>query len=175
LKLVVDANVVISAIIRDSVARKLLFGNSNFELYSPGFLFEELEEHREEIMRKAGLDFPEFQQFTEILRNVITVAPAPAYSEYLDEARKVVSDEDDLPYAALAIALTVPQPSLPDTEWAKTILAGKLDHGSTRVHDIGACGVWTNDPHFTTRGPEFLQRFGIKIWTTHGLHSLMST
>ncbi|HII61103.1 PIN domain-containing protein [Pyrococcus horikoshii] len=51
MKVVVDANVIISAFKRDSVTRKiLLFPFINF--YSPAYLLDELEEHKGEIMKK---------------------------------------------------------------------------------------------------------------------------
>jgi len=51
MELVIDTNIVFSAIVRDSGTRVLLL-NSNLILSSPEGLISELEEHREEIRAK---------------------------------------------------------------------------------------------------------------------------
>lgn len=172
MKLVVDANVVISAIVKDAATRKLLF-NPAFELYTPAYLFDELEEHREEIIRKSGLDPSQFKQFITLLGKVMEVLPARAYDAYIDEARTVLSDPDDMPYAACAIALTIEGQITPDADVIKTALQDEADLANATVHDVEECGIWTNDPHFTGKESEFLQRFGIKIWTTTDPYRMM--
>lgn len=173
MRLVVDANVAISAIIRDSVTRRLLF-HPALSLYSPAYLFDELEEHKDEIMKKAGLDTLQFKAFTTLLGRVITVVPSTAYAQYVEDARKVISDPDDLPYAALAIALSVSRPGLPETDVVAAIQRDGVNFERATVYDVDECGIWSNDPHFTRKEPELLKNFGVQIWTTKSLHKLMS-
>lgn|GEM_PF-1479653 len=174
MKLVIDANVVISAIIRDGVTRKLLL-HPALELVTPAYLFDELEEHREEIMRKAGLDILQFRQFITLLGKVIEVMPSRAYEAYVEEARRVLTDPDDLPYAACAIALTIQRPGLPEPGIIEIALKDEAELDKAAAVDLDECGIWTNDPHFFEKETEFLQRFGVKIWKTNVLHQLMSS
>ena len=50
--LVVDANILIAALIRDSTTRKLLL-SEKFELVAPEFLAGEIDKHIAEISKKA--------------------------------------------------------------------------------------------------------------------------
>ncbi len=54
MELVIDTNIVFSAIVKNSVSRQLLL-NPEFILFSPEGLISELEEHREEIRKKSKL------------------------------------------------------------------------------------------------------------------------
>ncbi len=52
--LVLDANVIISAIIRDSHVRHFLL-LSGHSFYTPEFVFEEINDHMEKLKEKTGL------------------------------------------------------------------------------------------------------------------------
>ena len=52
MELVVDANVLFSALIKDSFAYKMLF-SEEFSLFTPEYIFAELENHEEEILEKT--------------------------------------------------------------------------------------------------------------------------
>lgn len=173
MKLVVDANVVISAIVRDSVARRLLF-HPGLVLYSPAYLFDELEEHRQEIMKKAGLDEQGFTKFIDAIGRVITVLPVTAYAAYVEDAKSVLDDVDDLPYAACAIVLSVRSIGLGGSDVVARLLEEGVDLASAKVGDVDECGIWSNDPDFTRQELKLLQKFGVRVWTTHALHSLLA-
>ena len=50
--LVVDANIIIAAIIKESTSYTLLF-REDFHLYTAEYIFTEIEEHKEEILKKT--------------------------------------------------------------------------------------------------------------------------
>ncbi|MFH1247426.1 MAG: PIN domain-containing protein [Candidatus Micrarchaeota archaeon] len=104
MKLVVDTNIVISAIIRDATTRKLLF-HPALELYAPEYIFEELERNKAEVIQKAGISLSEFETFLRVVSKVVNIVPKEAYSEYLEEAHQVIDYVPDEPFAAVAIAL----------------------------------------------------------------------
>src|SRR3989442_10666031 len=54
LKLVIDANVLIAALLRDSTSRRLIVLGSH-DLHAPDNLFEEIAEHWPELSRRARL------------------------------------------------------------------------------------------------------------------------
>ena len=49
--LVIDANVLFSALIKDSFAYNLLFSDT-FHIFTPEYIFTELEKHKDEILEK---------------------------------------------------------------------------------------------------------------------------
>ncbi len=104
MKLVVDTNVVISAIIRDSTARELLF-HPSLKLYAPAYMFEELNRNKEEIMQKAGIDEKDFEAFLRIVAKVVIILTKEAYIEYVSEVNVIIQYANDAPFAALAVAL----------------------------------------------------------------------
>ncbi len=81
-----DANIVISALLKDSKTRELLL-YPGLELYASDYLFEELEEHRREITGKARITVEEFDVFTNALRKVINALLERTYSNYFQDAR----------------------------------------------------------------------------------------
>jgi predicted nucleic acid-binding protein len=148
MNLVVDTNVVFSALVKNSRTREMLV-NPALKLYAPEQLFEELDEHRREIEEKAGITGEEFDRFLFGLKRVVEVVPKRAYEAYFPEARKVIGDPNDVPFAALAIYL------------------------SAAVGRDGDCGIWSNDKHFIEKEGIFFQEFGVKVWTTETLYDLM--
>ena len=82
----------------------------------------------------------------QTLKKVIKALPPEFYKKYLQEAKKVVEDINDLPFAAAAIALGSPN----------------------------ECGVWSNDNHFLSKEKDFFNKWGIRVWSTTSLNEFMS-
>lgn len=118
MRLIVDANILISAMIRTSVTRKIIV-NSIFELYTPEYTFSEIEKNLNYISNKNSLTLNDNKKVLEILSNYIYIFDAEFYIDYLSDAGRIISkiDENDIPYIALALA-------------------------------INNDGIWTNDEHF---------------------------
>jgi len=148
MKLVLDTNVVISAILRNSATRQLLV-HPALELYAPDHLFEEIEEHKDEILEKAGITTAEFVKFVSSLEKLVKILPRRAYAEFLDEAKTAIADPDDAPFLAAAMALGAP--------------SGKE----------GDCDIWTSDKHFLAKQGELFQKYGVKILKTGDLLALL--
>ncbi len=102
--LVIDANVLFSALIKDSFAYNLLF-NSSFHLFTPEYIFTELEKHKEELLRKTERTTEEFFRLVETLKRRIVIVPLEELVPYVDEAEKLTPDPDDMAYFALALKL----------------------------------------------------------------------
>lgn len=118
MKVVVDANVVIAALARQSITKEVLL-YPFIDYYSPEFLFEELKEHEDEIIAKMHTDNDGYRKALGIITKKIKIVRKAAYSQYLNQAREIIGvvDKDDAPYIAVALG-------------------------------IGADGVWSYDPHF---------------------------
>lgn len=102
--LVVDANVLFAALIKDSFSYRLLF-NGKFRLFTPEYIFTEFEKHREEILEKTERTTEEFFRLLEILKRRIILVPLEELTPYVKEAEKLSPDPNDLAYFALALKL----------------------------------------------------------------------
>ena len=61
MRLVVDSNILFSALIKQEVTAKILLDLS-LELYAPEFMLEEFEKHKQEILSKAKRTEEEFNE-----------------------------------------------------------------------------------------------------------------
>ena len=105
--LVVDANIVFSSLIREGVTLRLFEFNSIFEIFelvAPEFIWDEIEGHKEEIIRKSKLSEGELEKVLKFVRSEIKPMPEEYFSEFLEEAKEI-SPPDDFPYVALALKL----------------------------------------------------------------------
>ena len=102
--LVVDANVLFAVLIKDSFSARLVF-NEEFHLFTPEYIFVEIEEHLEEITRKTERTIVDFYNLLEVLKRRIVLVPLEELTEYVEEAEKITPDPDDMAYIALALKL----------------------------------------------------------------------
>jgi len=118
MKIVVDANVVIAALAKQSITKEVLL-YPFIDYYSPDFLLEELAEHEDEIISKMHTDKAGYQKVLDILTKKIKIVRKAAYSQYMNQVREIIGklDTDDEQYIAVALS-------------------------------IDADGVWSYDPHF---------------------------
>ncbi|MBS3176316.1 hypothetical protein J4457_03705 [Candidatus Woesearchaeota archaeon] len=104
MELVIDANILFSALIKKSVTAELIF-NENLKLYAPDFFIEEFIKYQELIIKKTHRTEGEFIQILHCLQEVITSIPEEEFSEHLEEAEKISPDKKDISYLALAMKL----------------------------------------------------------------------
>ena len=71
---VIDANVVIAALIKDNITRFLLFSET-VHLYAPEFIFSEIEKYSSEICEKAGKSKEELDEVLNIILRHINIIP----------------------------------------------------------------------------------------------------
>ncbi|MFH0701852.1 MAG: PIN domain-containing protein [Candidatus Woesearchaeota archaeon] len=107
MKLIVDANVLFSALIKGGETQRLLI-LPFFELYAPEFILEELENHQEEILIKSNRTKEQFSALLQSLRKVIEFVPQKELTSFQPKVEKFCPDPDDLPYFALALMLDCP-------------------------------------------------------------------
>ena len=102
--LVLDANILFSALIKDSLTAELIF-NEDFKLYTCEFIIEEFFKYEKEIMKKTHRAREQFITIMHQLKDIITVIPKEEYSHLLVEAEKFSPDPKDIMYFALAMKL----------------------------------------------------------------------
>ena len=105
MKLVIDANVVISALIADSKTRGLIV-TLEPDLLTPAFVHEEIKNYEDQIVEKSGMNPDRVAQFIELLFQYIDVVPADDFYPAIQSADEAIgdTDPDDVLYLACAIA-----------------------------------------------------------------------
>ncbi|WP_423999186.1 PIN domain-containing protein [Haloarcula salina] len=103
--LVIDANVVISALIADSKTRELIV-TLEPNLLTPTFVQDEIENYDDLIAEKSGMEPDRVAQFMDLLFQYIEVVPADDFYPAIERAQGAIgdTDPDDVLYLACAIA-----------------------------------------------------------------------
>jgi len=104
MKLVVDANILFAALIKEGSTAELLISDK-LQLSAPKFLFEEFSKYKELILKKTHRSNEEFNQFLDLLKDQITIVPKKEITPFIDKAEKISPDPKDTIYLALALAL----------------------------------------------------------------------
>lgn len=109
MNIVVDTNVFISALIKDSITRKIIF-NFDDRLLFPEPEFDEIEKHKDEILEKSGLSEGEFYILLLGLLKHVEIIKAEDILSYKKEALKIMGkiDKDDVVFIATALAFKCP-------------------------------------------------------------------
>lgn len=105
MKLVIDANVVISALIADSKTRELIV-TLEPDLLTPAFVLDEIENYEDLIGEKSGMKPDRVAQFIDLLFQYIEIVPVDDFSPAIERADAAIGDTDpnDVLYLACAIA-----------------------------------------------------------------------
>lgn len=103
MELIIDADILMSALISTNGRTFDLIFNDRVRLYAPEFLLEEVEEHRAEILEKSGLDKSQFDLFLSIISSKIDFIPKDDFEEFRDKSSLTTPDPDDAEYLALAM------------------------------------------------------------------------
>ncbi len=102
--LVVDANIIFAALIKESKTYELIF-DEKLHLFTTEFFFTEFKEHSEEIREKMGKRGEELNHLLDVLKKKIKLIPLEELLPYVDEAEEISPDPDDVAYIALALKL----------------------------------------------------------------------
>ncbi|MFH1199442.1 MAG: PIN domain-containing protein [Candidatus Micrarchaeota archaeon] len=103
MQLVVDANVLFSALLKAGMTRRLLF-DRRLSLYAPRLLLEEFGKYAAELQKRSRLPKKEFVELSKMLLSRIHWVPDSEINPFLPAARHLCSDEKDVPYLACALA-----------------------------------------------------------------------
>lgn len=104
MELVVDANILFSALIKDGFTAKLFF-NERLRLYTSEFILDEFRKYEELILKKTKRSPEDFAEIMVAMQELITVIPKEEYVSFMGKAKEVSPDEKDVAYLALAMKL----------------------------------------------------------------------
>lgn len=102
--LVVDANVVLAALIKNGRTREVLMSHK-FRFVAPDFLKEEIEKHGKYVKEKAGLTDSEFNVLISLIFSEIEIIPQTEYHPTIRKAKELIEDVKDTTYVACYLAL----------------------------------------------------------------------
>lgn len=105
-RLVVDANIVIAAFLRDSTVRRLL-SLSFLDLMAPEFLNEEVGRYLPELTRRARLGRASAKEVLNRIEELVTWIPRDSTLTEWNRAVAAMTeiDSNDIPYVAAALAI----------------------------------------------------------------------
>jgi predicted nucleic acid-binding protein len=108
MKLIVDTNRIIAALIRDSASRKILLSDK-FDFLTVGITKSEIEEHKQELLEKANLTEEQFNIVFSLLFSRIFVVSDIVIESKMSEAKEIMDkiDPSDTPFIALALAVEI--------------------------------------------------------------------
>ncbi len=103
---VIDTNVLIASLLKDSVTRKLLSSN-NINFYIPEFSINEIEKYKLYLIDKSELSKDEFDELFELIIQNINIIPYEDVKNYIPQAMEIMKDIDikDSPFIACALYL----------------------------------------------------------------------
>lgn len=102
MKIVIDSNRVIAAMIKESTTREIIF-DKTFEFIAPDYLISEVTKHQEHIIKSIGVSKREFEILIALIFEYITVIPESEYKEFIDKLKDEIKDVKDLPYLAACL------------------------------------------------------------------------
>ena len=105
-RLIVDANILFSALIRDSTTRKLIIELPT-TLLAPDIIVEEIIKHKKLISIKSRLSEENVDAMLNRILSYIQVLDEGIYTQHLQKAYDIMKDIDakGSPYVAVALAI----------------------------------------------------------------------
>ena len=105
MNLVIDTNVLMSAVIKDSITRKLIIG-AKINILFPEQIFKELKNNEEEILKKSKLTKSEYNELLNRLLTYVKIIPTETLNPYKEKALEISKtiDINDTLFFATALA-----------------------------------------------------------------------
>ncbi|UZE93820.1 MAG: PIN domain-containing protein [Candidatus Pacearchaeota archaeon] len=116
--IVIDTNVFIAALIKNSLTRELIL-NTKARILFPELILDELRNHEQEIIKKSGISRQEYLFILSKLLKYVMVVPSELCLPFKEKAKEIMDkiDPDDSVFIATSLA-------------------------------FGKCVIWSDDKHF---------------------------
>ena len=108
MKLVIDTNIIISALIREGLTRKMILF-PGIELFTPEITLKEILKHKDAIIVKSKLPKDDIDKILEVLNRNIKTIPETRWLKFYRQTTGIIGKKDpkDVPFMAVALALSV--------------------------------------------------------------------
>ncbi len=105
MRIVLDANVLFSALIKDSITRRLILEFEGKFLF-PDYVFYEMEKHKRELLKKSKLSEKDFDELLRLILQQVSIVSSEMLKPYSKEAYGIVKeiDPDDELFIACVLA-----------------------------------------------------------------------
>lgn len=105
MKIVIDSNILFSALIKDSITRRMILDYEGLFLF-PEYIFEEMKKHKADLIKKSNMTQEDLQKLMALLLLKVTVIPNEVLQNYKKEAYQIIKDidPDDVTFIACALA-----------------------------------------------------------------------
>ena len=109
MRLVVDANILIAALLKDAATRELLL-KEEIDFFAPEQLLNELKHllKNPKIRRRLKLDDEDLYELTSAIFSGIEFVPEQIFISSIKQSLCLVTHPEDAPYIALSLALKIP-------------------------------------------------------------------
>ena len=106
MKIVMDVNVFLSALIKDSTTRKIII-NSSLEFYFPEHSMHKIRKYQNYVLEKSGLGESEYLEILSKLLMYIKLVPAEELAKSWNDAKKIMEhiDSEDVIFIASALSI----------------------------------------------------------------------
>jgi len=104
--LVIDTNILLAGLIRDSTVRKIIV-ESGWEFYYPEISFHEVRKYKDMILEKSGMNEEEYIGLLYHLLKHINLVPEEQIKPNIEQADKLLGkvDPDDVIFLATAFSI----------------------------------------------------------------------
>ncbi len=104
--LVIDTNILLASLIRDSTIRKIIV-ESDWKFYYPEVSFHEVRKYKDLVLEKSGMNETEYTELLNHLLQHITLVPEEQIKGRIEEANKLLGkvDPDDVVFLATAFSI----------------------------------------------------------------------
>lgn len=106
MKIVLDTNILISALIKDSTSRKIII-ESGLDFFYPEISFKEIMKYENEILKKSGYAKEQFWTILNKLLEYIILMPIETIQPKIKEASDIMNKIDSKDIIFLASALSI--------------------------------------------------------------------
>jgi len=100
MKIVIDTNIIISALIKDGIARRIIF-SPFIQFITPDHSLKEISKYEKLICEKSKLNHYELKLLLNIIFEKILIIPKEDYKDKLNIAKNMIKDVDDVTFIAL--------------------------------------------------------------------------
>ena len=106
MKVIVDSNRIISALIKEGVSRKIL-SSKNIEFFTVDYVTKEINKYKSAIVEKSGMSKEEVDTLFGLVMENINIVPEEGGKSKMKEALDIKKDidEKDAPFIEAALAM----------------------------------------------------------------------
>ena len=106
MRFIVDTNILLSALIRDSITREII-AQSEWDFYYPEMSLHEVRKYKDLVLKKSGMRETEYRRLLGLLLKKINIVPDERVMSHLEDAKTIMGhiDPDDVIFVATKLSI----------------------------------------------------------------------